>query len=74
MSILSSPATFSGNKLTQPSFDHFSPANLKDCAQISSPLNNGSDAAPGKISARKGCGHNSFARCTQAGIKQQFER
>ena len=45
MSILSSPATFSGNKLTQPSFDHFSPANLKDCVQISSPLNNGSDAA-----------------------------
>jgi len=25
MSILSSPATFSGNKLSQPSFDHFSP-------------------------------------------------
>jgi len=48
MSILSSPATFSGNKLTQPSFDHFSPANRRDHAQISSPLNNGSDAAPGE--------------------------
>ena len=54
MSILSSPATFSGNKLTQPSFDHFSPANLKDCAQISSPLNNGSDAAPGENLRSKG--------------------
>ena len=74
MSIVSSPATYSRNKLTQPGFNHFAAANLKERAQISSSLNNGSDAAPGKISARKGCGHNSFARCTQAGIKQQFER